>query len=802
MPDLNISTIFGDFGDFPSALKYAKESIPWSERLDFPAKENSKAAIYTGMQELYLKNNEVDSARYYMQLALENCTKIAHLDNTFHQDQRMATHFSAAKFYIQQKEFESALMQLDSAKVVSYDPQLTEIAFFEYHLAVGNLTEATRIFQGIEDFEMLPLDLNYFLKLKAKYYKATNNFEKAFEIQEELNKTEKEIAQQNSLNYSKYVNLKLANFEKEEEVQILEKDKSISLSKNKQLSWILAFATSLLLLAFFLFRQIREKNRLLTEDLANKKLIEEQATALQKTNDLKNQLFINVSHELRTPLTLIGGPVELLLQKKNIDANDRQQLQMVKRNSDELLQLTNQILDLTKSEFGAVKTAVSAFHFHDLLSFLYPSFQNLAKNKDIQLTFPEKVDNDIVLLSDAEKLQTILKNLLVNALKYSSVKKEVSLTYTNLGKDLKIQIKDSGQGIAKEDLPYIFDRYYQSTINKTFEGGVGIGLAICKEYIQLLGGTIAVESTEGQGSIFTIQFPKELHRLAGQVQRYEFPSQDLSNLDIPAKLNISDAESEKLHLLIVEDNLDLCEFLNHILKEDYNLSFAHNGKKALEQIKIESPTLIVTDWMMPEMDGHQLLKELKSSDVFHQIPVIMLTARDDMNDKLKALRTGVDDYLIKPFVKEELTNRITNLLKNSTARKAYVETLKEGHHAVTDTKDFMPNAGLSKESELWLEELKDAVRNNISNTNLTVEMVATQLFISRPQFFRRVKSLTGITPMNFIQQVRFEEARYLLEQRKFLTVKAVAHAVGFKSAKTFSMNFKRRFGRLPSEYME
>lgn len=532
----------------------------------------------------------------------------------------------------------------------------------------------------------------------------------------------------------------------------------------------------------------------------SKNLVVNQAKDLKLLNEAKNRFFANISHELRTPVTLMIGPIKRISKNFKVNAENRQLLDLAYQNSVQLLDQVNEILDLSKLNKHNIRIQNTQQTLSSLLEKVTANFTDLIQSKKIDFQKQYYFANDFQVVTDSKKVEIILKNLLFNALKFTPPNGRITLESSIIDDKISIKVIDTGAGIAEKDLPYVFERFFQSDSQDGHSnGGFGIGLHICKQYMNALNGKIEVESYLGKGSIFSIQLPMnspKLLPLNSEIILDEFSDKELFSPDY------KNTFIKKPHLLIVEDNSSICVFLNIILKENYQLNFVENGKAALEFLAQKSTLidLIISDVMMPEMNGYQLLIALKTIDKSKHIPVIMLTARKEVDDKLKALRIGVDDYITKPFLEEELQIRVYNLIKNQQAKQEYLKDLKQEKNSLSEL-ETIEEFSMNTENEQWLTDLETVVKNNISNPNLTIEMVATELFISRPQFFRRVKSLTGITPMNYIQQVRFAEARQLLEQKQFLTVKSVAHAVGFKSAKTFSINYKKRFGRLPSEYL-
>ena len=385
---------------------------------------------------------------------------------------------------------------------------------------------------------------------------------------------------------------------------------------------------------------------------------------------------------------------------------------------------------------------------------------------------------------------------------------------------LRLMVKDTGRGIHPDDLPYVFDRFYQTQRPKAqAEGGTGIGLALCMEYAKLFDAQLSVVSTLGQGSTFTFEFPKKelLHNLPEEANLV-LNGKKVEALGISTSSTIPStsqtlqtivddeakgAVESRPHLLLVEDNQSLQDYLHLILEPYYNVQCAENGQAGLTILEGKTtnslPSLIISDIMMPIMDGYQLLEKLKSSDAWRHIPVVMLTARAELADKLKALRIGVDDYLTKPFEEEELLARVANLLENFKERKDW---LKNNVELANDSSEPNPPSPiLSVQDVEWLKELEQVTQDYYQDATFNVERLTELLFLSRRQLQRRIKQLTGLSPHQYIQEARMLEARQLLEDRSKSSVKAVSFSVGIRDVKYFSQQFKKRFGKLPSSYL-
>ncbi len=493
------------------------------------------------------------------------------------------------------------------------------------------------------------------------------------------------------------------------------------------------------------------------------------------------------------------GPVSRILNKNNISGENKKMLEFVQRHGKQLLKLVNEILDISKLETGQMKMNESAVNLNMFLGPLALQFSSFAESSGINFEFDCRTAENLNLLTDADKIEKILINFLSNAFKFTPQGGKVILIAEERDSTILAKVTDTGSGIHPSDLPYVFDRFYQSKQpGAPVQGGTGIGLAFCKELAELLNGKVWAESRYGKGSTFFFEFPKKL--TASENLETVPPPQIFVSDSAPAQ---SDASQKSATLMIVEDNDDLREYLRVLLVDDYKIITAENGMVALELLKsLQSktekeatyhlPDLILSDLMMPVMDGFQLLEKIKNREEFRDIPVIMVTARSDVKVKLKALRIGVDDYLVKPFMEDELKVRVKNLLKYAKSRH------------VARTEEPLPEEESDHVSSFdseWLESVEKLLTEKIDHSNLKIDWVAEQLFLSQRQFRRKLKQLTGMTPGEYLREMRLSIARDYLLSHKYRTLKATADAVGYTKSDYFSKLYFERFGIRPGEYL-
>ncbi len=574
-----------------------------------------------------------------------------------------------------------------------------------------------------------------------------------------------------------------SRYEGEKKQEEIERQRMQLTKRNQMLAAGVMTLVMLILLLYILYRNYRKL-------ALQKKLIEEQSEQLKTLDAAKTRMFANISHELRTPLTLIAGPLNKVIKESSASEEHLKLLRMAISGCTDLSSLVNQILDLGKIDAGKMTICKEATHLSSFLRVHLANFEPLFSQKKIEYQFKIENPADLSVLIDRVKYLRILNNLISNALKFTPSGGKVLVSAGITDDRVRLEIRDSGPGVHPDDLPYLFDRYFQITrIDRAPATGTGLGLAICQEYTRVLGGEIAVSSTLGKGTTFIVNFPLELP------QSDEIRTADSFPTEAPASSNIPDMKrtrpEDKPAILLVEDNLGLQVFIDQILHDHYHVSIVQNGKEALEELNSRKFDLIVSDLMMPVMDGYELLDRVKSDDRTRGIPFIMLSARAEMQDKLRALRTGVDDYLTKPFEEEELKARVENLLANLAVRKAAAFQISTENRQLSD---------ISSADQIWLKKFEDFIHQHYKFDKLSIPDIADEFAVSESTLLRQLKRLTGLSPVQYIQEVRLGQARIILDENPYIPVSRLASEVGYKDLRTFSRSFKKRFGKAPSEY--
>lgn len=546
---------------------------------------------------------------------------------------------------------------------------------------------------------------------------------------------------------------------------------------NHQKMYIVLFSIILLLLIgimVYIYRTILMKRR-----------IEEEA------NKAKLQFFTNISHELRTPLTLIADPVNYIIHDDNLNSQQRSMLQIVQRNVLVLTQLVSEILDFRKVQNGKMELRLSDFNLSENMKQWIMLFSASAQKKHIAISM--NAPDVVMLRADQDKIERICYNLLSNALKYTSEGGEITLTAKEEGGRVMISVADNGCGISSDELPYIFDRFYQA---KNAGRGTGIGLAIVKAFTELHHGEVSATSIEGKGSTFTIHIPV---RQKGEVTNQ--PTEKIEQLVEPSSAEevpnqarhidelIQPYQTDKPEVLIIDDNIDIRTYLRSVLSEKYNVSEAADGKVGLELARKIVPDIVLSDIMMPVMDGLAFCQQLKTDKAISHIPVILLTARSLDEQRAEGYEHGADAYLSKPFSLRLLLSRIDNLIES---RKKLNQTWSKG---VED--DEIGN--ISNEiDKSFLKQLRKIIQENLANSDLSVEQIGDEIGLSRVQLYRKVKALTGYSPVEIVRKARLTRARHLLQTTE-RTVSEVAYAVGFSTPSYFSKCYKDEFGENPKK---
>ena len=521
--------------------------------------------------------------------------------------------------------------------------------------------------------------------------------------------------------------------------------------------------------------------------------------------------FTNISHELRTPLTLIADPVEMLLEDSGIKGKSRELLKMVQRNAIALQQLVSSILDFRKIQNGKMDLKLYRFDIVKTLTVWVGDFQLTAERKQIKLHLDiDAFNGSHEVVADKEKIARVVFNLLSNALKYTPAGGDIFVSLKDEGEKLRLDVRDTGKGIEKEEADKIFERFFQA---KGAASGTGIGLALVKSFVELHHGEVWVESELGKGSDFIVEIPREqvdkslvIHMddegVDNSVSNSNSDDRNVINESVLQYIDdgvrkcgkvqqLVSENTNKPTILVIDDNNDIRQYEHTLLQDDYIVMEAVDGKEGLEIAKKEVPDLVICDVMMPVMDGLEFTEQLKTNTATSHIPVIMLTAKNLEEHRAEGYEHGADSYITKPFHSKVLLARIENLLKQRKLLKHLFQGSKEAEQEIAESH-------LEDRDKQFLKQLHSIIQKNLSDSEFGVEDIGKQIGLSRVQLYRKVKAMTGSSVVDLLRKARLAKARRLLESRS-MSVSEVAYDVGFSAPSYFTKCFKDEYGMLPGE---
>lgn len=496
------------------------------------------------------------------------------------------------------------------------------------------------------------------------------------------------------------------------------------------------------------------------------------------------QFFINIAHDLRTPLTLIKSPISSILEKPGLSAEDKKSLVIAERNADRLTRLVTQLMDFQKADLNKMVIQANRYNIVFALQDILKSFQPLFDEKKIILDYQHDFDELTVWL-DADKFEKIIYNVISNAIKYSKTGGTVKVRLEKDEHHCFIKVVDEGIGIPEKQQNQIFSGYYRANNTANLqETGSGIGLMLTKQLIELHKGQISFASKQNVGTEFKLTFLLKDHFSTEQKLNDYKKAEEIIQ-------EVQENTRRKERILIAEDNKELSNYLTNELSQFYLVDHSENGKEALKLVKQHNYSLIVSDVMMPEVNGYQLCSALKNQIATCHIPIILLTAIHDDDYRLEGYNVGADDYVQKPFNIQHLIKRIDNLLKNRAI-------IKNKFFNTVEKPSFDPN---EDPNSVFLNRATQIITNNIQNPNFSIDHLCSELAVSRPVLFRRIKSITDLAPQDFIKNIRLKIAAELLMSKKY-PISEISFLTGFSDSKYFSTSFKKKFGQTPTEYLK
>lgn len=572
-----------------------------------------------------------------------------------------------------------------------------------------------------------------------------------------------------------------------------------------------AFLVYILIVSFVVYRfwKISLARKMLAFSLEKEK---EDKERIEEVNKMKLGFFTNISHEFRTPLTLIIGQLEMLMESNNLTVAFNKKLQNVYQNASHLRLLINELLDFRKQEQGFLKLKVEHINAVTFVRNVFNSFTEMALQRKIHFDFihtDEKVD----LWVDPVQMQKVVFNLLSNAFKYTPDGHEITVTVGSDAQFVEIAVEDTGYGIAEDDIPFIFNSFYQVEGNRQKEiQGTGIGLSLAKGIVEAHHGTIQVESEVGNGSKFTILLKvNNLHFTSEELNNHCITNETLDQAELECyyqtkttiaasetenqeKESVTDSEQNEVlpKILLVEDDGDMLQMLVEIFSNSYNVFTANNGQVGFEKAMEIHPDLIVSDVLMPVMSGKEMCYRVKNCLTLAYIPVVLLTALSSDENMIDGYMFGADDYVIKPFNVRLLLVKCRNLIKN---RQELLNRIKD-----EPSQMLVPSSSLSQNNQLLINKATEIIKNNFSNLDFNMNMLASELNLGRSKMYTSIKDLTGLTPNEFMLKLKFEEAVRLLKEHPDYNISEISYQLGFVSPAYFTRCFKSFYGVAPNTY--
>ncbi len=777
----NVGVVLMKIKDYENALKYFERATKQ----------------YESRNEIYLLN-ELDIAKANLEWHRDSfATSIILADKTvkyFRKDSSILNWAQALrvllKAHMDSGQLEKAgddvieLIQLyhilnDSTKLTyAYTSYANWLNLTEsYQLAEENIRKAKQLASGTDDI----LARQFLNKVSAGIYSSVKNYDDAYNAQSEFIKVTNEYRNKSNERLIKDIEISYDVKNKDQEIRLLNVSNDLMMQKQniqKRLMWG-GLVVFLLVMSILYYLYLLKQN-------TNQKL--------KEIDKLKSRLFADISHEFRTPLTLIKGPIEMILEKGDVPIELRNQLSIVDRNTNKLNRLVDSINDLTLLQSGEIELNIRPSNLKTHLKIISASFESMASVKGIQFNTALSLPDEYVYY-DPKKLESILYNLLSNAFKFTS-EGEVSLTARIIAPEkVELQVKDTGIGLSEEDQQNIFKRYFRVSSEKVDAEGIGIGLALASELAKLHMGSISLSSQLGVGSVFTLELTisRQAYENTGlSIGSVYVPNDsNMKTIEIPINTGVISLHEDDQVILLVEDNVDMRRYLEDIFSGVYQVLSAENGEKGLQLADELIPDLIISDLMMPVMDGMAFLKAIKTNQKTSHIPFVMLTADHREEAKLEGLQYGADDFMTKPFSSAEIQLKVQNLIE---VRKQLRAKYKEDRFV-----DPEVLAANDIDEQFWVR-LEHVVRANLDNAHFHAADFARAMYMSRMQLHRKLKATTNLSTSIFLRSQRLKAAAQMLRDGN-PSVADVAYAVGFTSPSFFSKCFKEVFGVPPNEYV-
>jgi signal transduction histidine kinase/CheY-like chemotaxis protein len=797
---INIANLYLFQKDYLGARNYLIRALDQAQEL---VDRNMMAYCYVNLGRVHRELQEYDLAEQYFDQAMD-------MRRLLGDDYGLiSVELDKAEILRLKGAFDESLQLFESIM-----PRLIEIndlrgiarthnSLARIHLSRGNFkkgetsaTDAIRIARGLS----LKYEEKEALKTLSDLYGAKGDYKSAFEHQ----------VRYSNLNYLLFSEEKIRQIEQlksQAEIEKQEAEKEIlrqQKERQQTISYLLAAIAFLFSVAafvsyraFILKKQLSEEIRKQKEEIEkDKEVIERQSDKLRELDAAKSRFFANISHDLRTPLSLILGNLELIMEDRHSDLSPatKKNVEISYKNTKRLIYLTDEINDITRLEEGKIRLRKENVQIVPFLKVLSDMFRSTAEYKGVKLEFESSVKSSEVAQIDARQFEKVYYNLVSNAIRHTQEGSKIMISVARDGDRISIRFADTGEGIHESVLPYIFDRFYQSQFNEyRTKEGLGIGLALVKELIELHGGDITVTSQLGKGTVFTVTLPASdaeggvLVGVSEYIQSHQEVNKGLE-MQSSASVDVTDKDRAKSRILIVDDHPEIRYYIRQILEEAYDVQEAAHGLEALDILATQTIDLIVTDLMMPWMDGFELIEAIQDNPEFSKIPMLIVSARISDTDREKALIQGINNFMQKPFDRRELMLRISNLIEQRT-----------DHEPFADVATRQNLEGVGKEI---LKKVEEFIKENIEDTNLGVLQLGDAIAASERQVYRLIKKVTGKTPYEYITEVRLQYADYLIRKNMVRSASEVARSVGIKNVTTFSRLYHKRFGKRPSDLLD
>lgn len=786
--------------EFERSEKYIREGLTIAEGAGL---EIATAELYMRLGYMYLMGRKLNEAI----ASLKKCL-------SFEQVEGMSPLLMAQAYdnigavYLRQKEYKQASIALHKAadyyKKIggAMSRTLSLIGLASLEMELDNLDVAEEY--GLEAYALTiemnnPGNMRSILGILSRIYERKGAYKQAFEYYKQAERMSDSLANVQSIKkaiekdmqmkHEKKIALdSIANAEamKVQNALLRAEQAESKRTKNQRVFLVLGLFISIVF-GFALFNRFKAvtKQKELVE-----KAKEELLQAHQKLEELdatKSRFFTNISHELRTPLTVIRGMATEL--KEHPDGIREREVDMIFRNTESLLQLVNQMLDLRKLESGELKVNYIQGDVIANIAYVFNSLESLAIGKELDMLFESTV-SQVVMNYDESKLEAIVSNLVSNAIKYTPNRGRITCSVHEDEElnQLVLKVSDTGLGIPEHAVSKVFDRFYQvdEKERKAIEG-TGIGLTLTKELVTLLGGVIEVESSDGKGSTFTVRLPIE-NRMSVLMPKIKAPSAT------PLQLDKEPITTSGVKLLIVEDNADVAAYLKMVLETSYDLSFAKDGQVGFDMAIENVPDLILSDVMMPLKSGFELCNDLKGNELTSHIPVVLLTARADMDSKITGLERGADAYLSKPIDKRELELVLKNLFESRLR-------MQERYAKVVISSEDENKESATPMEDAFLQKIWEAVDANLDDANFKVPQLCKYIGVSRSQLHQKVKALTGKSITHYVRGIKIARAKQLLLEEN-MNISEISYALGFAEPAYFSKVFQGETGKSPSDFRQ